>query len=465
MHILLLNPPGRMSYSRDYFCSKVTKAGYAEHPVDLLILSGILFSAGHRLSLIDAIAEKIGFSVTRKRIAALKPDMIIFLSGTTSWKDDFIFLAELKESRPELRLVGLGDIFLDRQTLAGNGWLDAVILDFTSPEILAYIDGRYDNFESLGFRRNGSIYFPVPLKAGGEFTIPLPRHEMFLPLKYAFPFVRRLPFATLLTDYGCPFTCRFCLYPTLGYKRRELENVFAELRYIYSLGIRELFIKDQSFGSDRSRAVAICEGMRKIGKFSWSCFLRTDIAEESLLTTMKESGCHTVMFGVESANPQILKTCKPGVNMTNIKQAFKLCRRLGINTVGIFIFGFPGEDIKSCLETINLAVGLKCDFASFNLFVPKMETPMRKDLMAGHLSGPLQSEILDQSGIAGIWSNGYLSRKELDGLRRRALRKFYLRPSYLSRRILGCFYSPAALKMHLKSLFFILRDLKKKDLQ
>lgn len=464
MHILLLNPPGKLCYSRDYFCSKVTKAGYAEHPVDLLILSGMLYSAGHKLSLIDAIVEKLSFSFTAERINALKPDAVIFLSGTTSWKDDFVFLAGLKQSHPKMLLVGLGDIFLDSEILQKNDWLDAVIVDFTNPEILDYLAGRWANFESLGFRREGSIYFPAPAKVRGEFSIPIPRHEMFLDKKYAFPFVRSIPFTTLLTDYGCPFECRFCLYPTLGYKRRKLENVFDELRYIYSLGIRELFIKDQSFGTDRIRAVALCQGMREIGKFSWSCFLRTDIAEEGLLETMKKSGCHTVMFGVESANPRILSICKPGVNMANIKRAFQLCQRLKINTVGIFILGFPGEDRESCLETIALALDLKCDFASFNLFVPKIETPLRKDLMASRAIEPSQNEILDQSGIASVWSNGSLSCNELDALRRLALRKFYLRPNYLARRLSNSFYPPAKLKMHLKSLLFIFQDLKGKML-
>ena len=32
--VLLLNPPGRRNYGRDYYCSKVNKANYVEHPVE-----------------------------------------------------------------------------------------------------------------------------------------------------------------------------------------------------------------------------------------------------------------------------------------------------------------------------------------------------------------------------------------------------------------------------------------------
>ena len=42
MRVLLLNPPGREVYVRDYFCSKTTKSNYNFHPVDLLALSGTI---------------------------------------------------------------------------------------------------------------------------------------------------------------------------------------------------------------------------------------------------------------------------------------------------------------------------------------------------------------------------------------------------------------------------------------
>ena len=459
MHFLLLNPPGRMFYSRDYFCSKVTKAGYAEHPLDLLILSGIISSSGHRVSLLDAIAEGLDFVAAKRRIDSLDIDAVIFLTGTTSWRDDFVFLQEVKQTRPNLCLIGLGDIFLDQKMFVDNAWIDAVILDFTKDEFLRYIGGQNDSFESLCFRRGNTIYTTSKVIGSGEFRIPIPRHELFLDIDYSFPFVHRLPFATLLTDYGCPFNCSFCIYPTLGFKSRELNNVFEELRHVYALGIKELFIKDQSFGVERLRTIALCEGMRKVGDFSWTCFLRTDIADIELLRSMKSAGCHTVIFGVESASEEVLKKYKSGINRNNIEAAFRLCRRLGIDTVGIFILGFPNEDKKSCLRTIDFALDLKCDFASFNLFVPKMNTPLREDLIKQRLLASGDFTVQDQSGIASTWHTNQLTREELTGLRHLALRRFYLRPFYVFKLLLKRAFSMVQLKMLLSSGIFILKDL------
>lgn len=448
-----------MFYTRDYFCSKVTKAGYAEHPVDLLILSGLISSAGHRVSLIDAIVERLDFDCVKSRIDSLGLDAIIFLSGSISWKDDFVFLRQVKLSHPDMLLIGLGDVFLDSGVFEENSWIDAAVFDFTKDEVLSFAGGRDDSFEGLCFRRGNKTYIPPKIRNFDDFTIPVPRHELFLGRKYSFPFARRLPFTTVLTDYGCPFSCPFCIYSTLGFKLRELDNVFEELRYIYGLGIKELFIKDQSFGANKERTIALCEGMRKIGKFSWTCFLRTDIAEPELLTAMKKAGCHTIIFGVESASEEILKKYKPGVNKDNAKHAFKLCRRLGIDTVGIFILGFPEEDKKSCLETIDFALQLRCDFASFNLFVPKIGTRVRKDLIGQNLLKQGQPEILDQSGIAAVWNTNRFTQKELDGLRRSALRRFYLRPSYAGKRLFKNLFSATRMKILLNSASFIFRDI------
>lgn len=205
MHFLLLNPPGKMFYTRDYFCSKVTKAGYVEHPVDLLILSGTLSAAGQRVSVIDAVAERLSPAATEKRIDSLDIDAIVFLSGTVSWKEDFEFLSKIKQQHPRLLLIGLGDIFLEPEAFIKNEWLDAVLSDFTSDEILRYAAGNDGNFDTVSFRRDRKICLASGKKNSAQFSLAVPKHELFLDKGYSFPFAHKLPFTTVLTDYGCPF--------------------------------------------------------------------------------------------------------------------------------------------------------------------------------------------------------------------------------------------------------------------
>ena len=59
---VLLNPPGKQNYLRDYYCSKVSKTNFAYEPIDLLVLSGILKKGHYDVFFIDAIVDKLSSS-------------------------------------------------------------------------------------------------------------------------------------------------------------------------------------------------------------------------------------------------------------------------------------------------------------------------------------------------------------------------------------------------------------------
>lgn len=433
--IVLLNPPSKKNnYSRDYFCSKTLKANYIEHPIDLLILSGILYDA-FKVEVLDATVLGLNSEKTFKKIRYFSPDVIIFISGLASWVNDFEFMKQIKKENPHLKLIGMGDIFWEKETFFDNSWIDAVLFDFTTKDIMNYLKGNHGLIKNMMFREGGNIICTEILKYDKEdFEIEIPRHELFLKKRYTFPFARKLPFATILTDYGCGFNCSFCIYGSLGFKLRKLENVFNELEYIHYLGIRELFIKDQTFGYCGKRAIKFCnELIRKDWNFSWTAFSRVDILDYELLFAMREAGCHTLIMGVETANENILKKYKKGVLKKKVEDVFELCRKLNIRTVATFILGFPQEDKNSMLKTIKFAKEINCDFASFNVFVPKTLSASKelegdKDVKIGHKEW-------DQSGTIPVLNNGVVSGEEIHNLLVFAVKQFYLRPLYILNRI------------------------------
>ena len=462
--ILLFNPPSKaFNHARDYFCSKTLKAGYVEHPIDLLILSGILFDS-FKVDILDAAMLNLDSNRCLNRIKYLSPDIIIFLSGCASWVEDFSFMKQVKKKRQDLKIIGIGDIFFNKDVIINNKWIDAVLLDFTSKDILNYLEGSYAIVRNMFFRNNGAVVFAEVAKyQNEEFEIPIPRHELFLKGCYSFPFAKSLPFTTVLTDYGCGFKCLFCVYSTLGFKSRKLENVFEELGYVHSLGIKELFIKDQTFGYDKKRAIQLSKEMIKRGwRFSWTAFSRADIIDLELASNMKEAGCHTLMLGVETANEVLLRKYKPGLTLEKIENAFKLCKKLKIRTLGIFCLGFPSESKESVLKTIDYAIYSGCDFASFNVFVPKPGTVLEKESLEDDGEEKLIDREWDQSGISSISGNGIISKNEMSYLLSLAIKKFYFRLSY----ILKCMLNLTSffdLKMFIKNGIGLIRNLKKKS--
>src|SRR3989344_727403 len=184
-----------------------------------LLILSGILSEKHRVAVIDAIAEKLSENDCIARILQFRPDAIVFLSGAVSFQEDFPFMEKVKRLT-NAKLIGSADIFME------NG-------------------------------------------------------EKILE-KYRFPFAYG-KFATVLTDYGCPFRCKFCIMSNLGFKFRSAENVIAELQYIKSLGINEIYFDDQTFGVNRKRTIDLCNAMLANNlQMKWSCFSRVDLIDEEI---------------------------------------------------------------------------------------------------------------------------------------------------------------------------------------
>jgi len=454
--ILLLNLPGKKPYLRDYYCSLVSKGNFIWHPLDLTVLSGIL-SPKFEIKVIDALIQKMSTEKCYQKISKIKPEAIIFLSGAVSWEEDKIFLEKIKREQG-IKLIGTGDLFLfnTEALLEKHKFLDAVMLDFTSSEIVDFLNGKKSVFENLVYREKNKIIlnkkFP---KNENVFSLPLPRLDLFPLDKYRCPIVRSNPFATVIISLNCPYHCRFCTYGNLNFKWREVENVIEELRYIYSLGIKEIRFKDNTFGANKNQVQELCQKMiQNKFNFYWSCSSRVDIFDEALLKLMKRSGCHTIQFGVESGNQKILDSYNKGFTLKQVKKTFFLCQKLGIKTMAHFILGLPGENEGTVLKTINLAKKLKCDFAAFNIASPRIGSDLRKEAIKNKWLASSDLSKTDSSLTYPIIRTKELSQEKLWKLRNRAIREFYFRPSYIAKKIfsLKSFYE---LKMLLYQAFLL----------
>jgi radical SAM superfamily enzyme YgiQ (UPF0313 family) len=104
--------------------------------------------------------------------------------------------------------------------------------------------------------------------------------------------------------------------------------------------------------------------------------------------------------------------------------------------VGTFIIGLPGETEDSLSKTLGLALELEMDFMSLNMAVPRFGTPFRAQAIELGLASA-DDLVMDQGGAEAFLPTHTLDREEMLGLKRRMIRRFYLRPSYLWRRLRG----------------------------
>jgi anaerobic magnesium-protoporphyrin IX monomethyl ester cyclase len=202
-----------------------------------------------------------------------------------------------------------------------------------------------------------------------------------------------------------------------------------------SLGVREVYFNDQTFGAQKERTLDLCRAMAK-GRlnFGWTCFTRADVVDDKFVEAMKSAGCHTVTFGVESANDAVRAASGKGISRHHIERAFEMCHAQGMDAAATFIMGLPDETEEDLRASAALAVKLGCDFASFNIAVPRMRTWLRHEAITLGLVNPHMTK-MDQSGTYAVMGTRHLSREETEHLLAQAIREFYFRPSYILGRL------------------------------
>ena len=167
---------------------------------------------------------------------------------------------------------------------------------------------------------------------------------------------------------------------------------------------------------------------------TWSCFTRVDYVSEELLKLMKQAGCHLILFGVESADEQILKNIKKNISLKQVEEMVKLARKLGIETRASFMFGNQGETEETVKKTIDFAVKLDPDEVQFNIATAYPGTEL---FNWAKEQGYIKTFNWDDYNMSNVVLElPGLERNKLQHYYKLAHRRFYFRPKIILRRLL-----------------------------
>jgi radical SAM superfamily enzyme YgiQ (UPF0313 family) len=142
-----------------------------------------------------------------------------------------------------------------------------------------------------------------------------------------------------------------------------------------------------------------------------------DTVNEEMLRVMKDAGCKLMWFGVESGSPEILNRLNKGITLSQIREAYSLCRKVGIKAGASFMIGSPGETMDDMHKTIELAKELEPEFAWFNIFTGYPTSPLYEYVRQNKL---YEKEV--GHGILIIKTDGF-NRERLEEIQRYADRQ------------------------------------------
>jgi len=438
--ILLVNPPQRSKYPQP--------------PLGLAMIAAVLEEGGYQVKILDLHALGFSEESLSETISQEKPDVVGITSFTPTINAAIRVAEKVKQSDHNITVVlgGPHGTMLPEETLHNSSEIDIVVRgegEQTMLELVRVLEEHSKNgleeISGITYRESSNTRSnPSKLPILNLDTLPFPAFHL-LPLgKYHLhpPFGRRSPAMPIITSRGCPYRCAFCSKSIFGKKHRGNgpDYVINEVRLLKEkFGVKEIKFYDDVFTLDKKRVVSICTQLKEQGiDVPWTCETRVNLVNEELLRIMKDSGCYMIAYGVESGNQEILNSLKKDITLEQAIQAFKLTKEAGIETVAYFMIGSPGETLDTIKDTIEFAKKLDPDFAQFSITTPYPGTELY-DWFAkeGHLSGEWDKYVyadLEPSNYPAFETKT-LSREELKGWSKKAYASFYLRWSYLWKRV------------------------------
>jgi radical SAM superfamily enzyme YgiQ (UPF0313 family) len=233
----------------------------------------------------------------------------------------------------------------------------------------------------------------------------------------------------MITSRGCPFRCAYCVnVAKLPYRVRSVENVVDEIETYRDSGYTQLVLYDDNFLFNKRRAISIMdEIIRRDIRLDIAVLGRVDSADEGLYRKLRQAGVKMIMYGIESANQDVLDFYNKQVTVQQAREAVRLCNQVGILSYGWFILGAPMETREHFENNLRLANETHLDLAYYNVLGYRQGSRLWEDAVRQGLIEEHETTVRANERLSNY------SFEELCAIRADLIRRLYLNPARLLR--------------------------------
>lgn len=352
-------------------------------PLGLAYVAAAVRSAGHSISVVDALGEAVGsYSIlpcaqgelfvqglTTKEIVERIPPNLDVLGIGNLFLHELRFLQALvpliKQRFPETVLILGGEN-------ATGMWEDllTVLPDVTGcilgegeqafPHFLQVLEGGQglENASSLAHRVKGSPHRnPRTHRIRDIDQIAWPAWDLFPVESYLEAGIRsgvnRGRSWPILTSRGCPFTCSFCSAPEMWgttYVSRNPGMLLDEMQFLMEkYRVTNFDFRDLTavLGKKWMRSFH-AEVMARQLRFTWQIpqGTRSESLDEEVLGLMYETGCRNFGYALESVSSHVISKMQKKVVPERLFASIEQALRLPFHIEVFFIVDYPGESYR-----------------------------------------------------------------------------------------------------------------------
>lgn len=431
MKILLISPPTISAIKH--------VVGVTGPPLGLAYLASIARERGHVVKIIDSLASNLSFSDVRNEIKAYDPELI-GLTPTTSMMPDAYNVADTARSiNPDVKIAigGPHVTFAPDITMTENRSIDYVIRgegELVFANLLDHLSGKKEvkEIRGLSYRASDKIVNNAPeILIPDVDSIPLPALDLLPMQEYR---IDDKSFGTIMTSRGCPYNCIFCsssLQFGKQWRGHSVDRVISELRRLVDkYNKKEIEFLDDTFTLNMKRAIEISNRIKSEKlDIHYSASARVNLFNDEIAAAIKSSGAHTIYFGIESGNQKTLDFIGKSITLDQSVTAVKKARKVGLNTLGSFIIGFPEDTVKDVKNTIKFSKRLNVTVVQFTIATPYPGTRLWDYVMQRNLL--LSRNWRDFTTLSPVIKLKNFSSETILKWLGYAYVSFYLRPTFL----------------------------------
>jgi anaerobic magnesium-protoporphyrin IX monomethyl ester cyclase len=369
-------------------------------PLGLAYVGAALEKAGFQVEILDNYLLKKPIEEVKAIIKNLQPEIVGITCGSATYQRCIETAHAAKEAEPKCKVVvGGWHASYMPETLLDHSEVDYVVVGegeqamtelataITSDDVKSSI-----NIPGVAYRNKGQIVKSNPQFISDLDQVPFPARHLLPMNMYGrrIEFLDVEPVDIMSVTRGCPYHCAWCDVETLwGKQCRSFspKRIFEEMEHLAkkfdSKGI--YFISD-NFTIHKKQTLELCELIKKEKiDIEWACDTRVDLLSRELLQRMKEAGCKTIWFSIESGSPLILEKLNKSITMKQITDAFRLCRETGMQIACSFMLGIPGETFEDMKLSLKFAKKLDPDWCRFNTYVAYPGSALYEEIRRKHL--------------------------------------------------------------------------------
>ena len=359
-------------------------------PMGIVHLGTFLKKQGIDVKLMDLTFSE-SYAEFLNALRFYSPDIVGISVLTVTYNHSIEIAKMVKESNQKCQVIfGGPHVTALPELVMQNKEVDIAVAgegENTLLEIVKVLSDKQDisRIQGIYYRSSGNIKFTGRrpfIEDLDTIGIPdrsiLPTFRTYLKFPIIYPYL--MPWTILITSRGCPFQCAFCqplLNNIFGNKvrfRSPLSVVDEAEELMDNYGLKSFYFTDDTFLARKEWAKEVCFRFkeRKINKkVVWGCQTNVNTFSEDKAYLLKEAGCIFVGFGVESGNEYILnEILNKGQTVKRIKEAFLVCKKVGLVAEANLIIGNPTETEEMVKDTIRLVREIRPDVLDTHFLTP-----------------------------------------------------------------------------------------------